>query len=51
MGRVDEVKWEKAAAALRARLTRLSEACLRINWPVDEPCDSPLGCNGDNIDE
>ncbi len=35
MERVDEVKWEKAAAALRARLTRLSEASLHINESLE----------------
>lgn len=35
MERVDEMNWEKAAAALRDRLTRLSEASLRINESLE----------------
>ena len=35
MGRVGEVDWESEAAAMRERLTRLSEASLRINESLE----------------
>ena len=35
MGTVGELRWEREAAALRARLTRLSEASLRINESLE----------------